>query len=250
MSALQPPVTVLVHGALQDARVWQRQTQALRDAGRTVLALSLPGHGDSPGPALPSVEAAASWLLHTLAQQGVTQAQLVGHSMGSLVVLEAAARWGANAHSLVLVGTASPMRVAPTLLQSALDAPLDLLATVAALSHGVRGEPSSAEQAQRVADSCALMRDNQLAYAQAGHGNLCHHDFSLCDHYTNALKAAAQVRCRTRIVVGERDKMTPPAAALELATALAADTQVLPGLGHALMSDAPEALTAAIQSWI
>jgi pimeloyl-ACP methyl ester carboxylesterase len=46
----------------------------------------------SEGPVLETVEAMADWTLALLSAAGVQRAALVGHSMGSLVALEAAAR--------------------------------------------------------------------------------------------------------------------------------------------------------------
>jgi pimeloyl-ACP methyl ester carboxylesterase len=54
----------------------------------------------------------ADWLLAALDAAGVTQAALVGHSMGSLIALEAAARAPQRVTHLALLGTAYPMKVA------------------------------------------------------------------------------------------------------------------------------------------
>ncbi|WP_163478991.1 alpha/beta fold hydrolase, partial [Klebsiella pneumoniae] len=60
--------------------------------GYGVLAVDLPGHGRSAGLPLTRVEAIAAWLHRLLDVAGAQQATLVGHSMGSLIALEAAAR--------------------------------------------------------------------------------------------------------------------------------------------------------------
>jgi pimeloyl-ACP methyl ester carboxylesterase len=51
----------------------------------------------------------------------------VGHSWGSLIALEAAARLGERISHLVLVGTAFPMKVSPALLDAALNNPMKAL---------------------------------------------------------------------------------------------------------------------------
>jgi pimeloyl-ACP methyl ester carboxylesterase len=53
----------------------------------------------------------------------VQQAALVGHSWGSLIALEAAARAPDRVSHLVLVGTAFPMKVSPALLEASLNDP-------------------------------------------------------------------------------------------------------------------------------
>jgi pimeloyl-ACP methyl ester carboxylesterase len=64
-----------------------------------------------PRPALDSVEALADWLLGLLDAAGVERAALVGHSMGSLIALEAAARAPQRVSHLAMLGTAFPMTV-------------------------------------------------------------------------------------------------------------------------------------------
>src|SRR5262245_13714705 len=89
----QLPTVAVVHGAEHDHCVWVLQSRYLAHHGRGVLAVDLPGHGRSEGPPLASVEAMADWLPTLLAAAGVNTAALVGHSMGSLIAVECAARY-------------------------------------------------------------------------------------------------------------------------------------------------------------
>ena len=86
------PCVVFVHGAMNDHGVFTLLARWFAHHGWGVLAPDLPGHMRSAGPALASVEAMADWLLALLDAAGVEQAALAGHSLGSLVALEAAAR--------------------------------------------------------------------------------------------------------------------------------------------------------------
>src|SRR5262249_50428609 len=63
-----------------------------------------PGHGESEGPGLVSIEAMADWVLAVLERLEVKEARLVGHSMGALVALEAAARGGERIGAPALLG--------------------------------------------------------------------------------------------------------------------------------------------------
>ncbi len=76
----------------------------------------------APGHRLIDVEAHADWLLALLAAAGVAQAALVGHSMGSLIALEAAARAPQRITRLAMIGTAYPMKVSDALFATARDA--------------------------------------------------------------------------------------------------------------------------------
>jgi pimeloyl-ACP methyl ester carboxylesterase len=243
------PAVVLVHGAIDDHSVWALQSRSLAHHGCAVLAVDLPGHGRSEGPALASVEDAADWLLALLAAAGIESAVLVGHSMGSLIALEGAARLGARARGLVMVGTAYPMKVSAAMLETALTEPLKAIDMVNAYSHSsLAPKPSAPSPGFWLrGNGRALNRRNQRAYAEAGHGNLFHHDFGVCDHYAQGLEAAARVVCPVSLVLGERDQMTPPSATAALATALKARTVNLPA-GHALMAETPEGVLNAIRS--
>ena len=60
------PAVVLIHGAQNDHSVWALQSRALAHHGHAVLAVDLPGHGRSAGPALADVEACADWIVALL----------------------------------------------------------------------------------------------------------------------------------------------------------------------------------------
>src|SRR3954463_7456568 len=83
------PTAVFIHGAQNDHSVWVLQTRYFAHHGFNVLAVDLPGHGRSKGAALGSVEALTDWLLALLDAAGAAKALLIGHSMGSLIALEA-----------------------------------------------------------------------------------------------------------------------------------------------------------------
>ena len=241
------PAVVLLHGALNDHSVGSLTGRYLAHHGWAVLALDQPGHGQSDGPALASVEALADWTLACLDAAGVQRAALVGHSLGSLIALEAAARLGERADALVLVATAFPMAVPAELLRLAEAAPLQAIDRVNATSHStLAAKPASPGPGIWLhGASRALMRRQQSAYAEAGHGNLFRHDFGVCDAYRGALGAAARVRCASHLLLGARDRMTLPAATTALGVALRAPTTLLP-CGHAVMQEAPDAVLAAL----
>ena len=107
------PTVVLIHGVLNDHSVWAMQSRYLAHHGWNVLAVDLPGHCKSAGPAPASVEEAADFIIALLDAVGAPRAALVGHSWGSLIALEAAARLQERVSHLALVGTAFPMKVSP-----------------------------------------------------------------------------------------------------------------------------------------
>jgi pimeloyl-ACP methyl ester carboxylesterase len=240
------PCIVFIHGALNDHSVWTLLARWFAHHGHAVLAIDQPGHQRSAGPVLPDVEALADWVLALLDAAGVEKAALVGHSMGSLIALEAAARAPARITHLAMLGTAYPMKVSAALLDMARDEPLRAIDMTNAFSHStLAAKPSyPGPGAWLHGGNRALMRR-----VQAGQGevNLFHHDFSVCDRYANGMQAAALVQCPVTMVLGERDQMTNPKLTRDIASALKAQVHTLP-VGHALMQEAPEGLLELLEA--
>ena len=241
------PCVVFIHGALNDHSVWTLLARWYAHHGHRVLAVDQPGHGRSDGPPLASVEALADWVLALLDAAGVQAAHLVGHSMGSLIALEAAARAPARAAGLVMVGTAYPMKVSDALLTTARDDPSRAIAMVNAFSHSsLASKPSyPGPGAWLRGGSSALMHRIQ----SDAEGNLFEHDFRVCDAYAGGMEAAARVTCGAHLIVGSRDVMTPAKATTELAGTLNAAVSRISS-GHALMQEAPDAVLNAMRQAI
>jgi len=239
------PCVVFIHGALHDHSVWTLLARWFAHHGHSVLAVDQPGHGRSGGAPLDSVETLADWTLALLDAVGVQQAAMVGHSMGSLIALEATARAPQRATRLVMIGSAYPMKVSDALLATARDAPLKAIDMVNAFSHStLAAKPSFPGPGMWLHGSNrALMRRVQAAQPDL---NLFHHDFSVCNRYANGMQAANGVACPAHFILGERDQMTMPKAARELAAALKASVTLLPS-GHALMQELPDEVLAALR---
>jgi pimeloyl-ACP methyl ester carboxylesterase len=239
------PCVVFIHGALNDHSVWTLLARWCAHHGHGVLALDQPGHGRSAGAPLASVEALADWVLALLDAAGVARAALVGHSMGSLIALEAAGRAPERVTRLVMMGAAYPMKVSDALLGTARDAPLKAIDMVNAFSHaGLAAKPSFPGPGVWLhGASRALMRRMQAGQRET---NLFHHDFSVCDRYANGMEAAAKVQCPVDFVLGARDQMTSPKQTADIARALKARISMV-NAGHQLMSEAPDAVLAALR---
>ena len=246
------PCVVFIHGALHDHSVWTLLARWCAHHGHSALAVDLPGHGRSAGPVLDSVQDLTDWLLALLAAAGVNQAgqaTLVGHSMGALIGLEAAARAPDLVGRLVMIGAAYPMKVSPALLNTAASAPLAAIDMVNAFSIGtLAAKPGYPGPGMWLHGSNrALMR--RVLAGPNGTGctvNLFHHDFSVCDAYAGGLEAAALVRCPVTMVLGTMDQMTPPRAARDIAAALKARIVTLPS-GHSLLAEVPDGVLAALR---
>ena len=234
----QRPCIIFLHGALHDHSVWTLTARWFAHHGYSVLAVDQPGHMRSLGAPLESVEAIGQWLIKLMDAAQVSQATLVGHSMGSLIALETAAQAPERVKRLVMVGTAFPMAVAPAVLQGALTEIDETMAMINAYSISTwSAKPSyPGPGAWLHGGNLALMR--RVLASNPG-TNLFHHDFRLCNEYARAMEAAQSVVAPAHLILGERDQMTPPKAAKALAQALKASVHTLP-CGHGVMNEDPE----------
>jgi pimeloyl-ACP methyl ester carboxylesterase len=243
------PVVAFVHGALNDHSVFTLLARWAAHHGFAALAFDLPGHSRSAGPALKTVEAMADWLWAALDAAGVRRAALAGHSLGSLVALEAAARQPERATRLVMLGTAVPMPVTTALLDAARDDPHRAIEmTIGWSLSTLAAKPSYPGPGAWLRGSArGLMRQVLAHGAEVGHDPLLFHtDFSACNSYLGGLAAAARVACPAHLILGAADQMTPPRAARDVATALKATVHTVPG-GHFLMQECPDAVLAALR---
>ena len=243
------PTAVFIHGVLNDHSVWILQTRWFANHGWNVLAVDLPGHCRSEGPPPASVEDAAQFIVALLDAAGVQRAALIGHSFGSLIALETAARAPDRVTHLALVGTAYPMAVSDALLNGALNDPMRAIDMVNTFSHSMLAPPPSSlgPGTWLYGGSRALMRRVLASNTQA---NVFHTGFKACNDYASGEQAMAAVHCPTLFLVGRHDQMTPPKAAKALAAHARLAKIVEVNAGHALMTEAPDEVLFALRDFL
>ncbi|SFU61705.1 alpha/beta fold hydrolase [Pseudoduganella namucuonensis] len=242
------PTVVFIHGAQNDHSVWALQSRYLAHHGHGVLAVDLPGHGRSRGPARRSVEDLAEWLMAVLDAAGVRQAALVGHSMGSLIALEASHRASDRVARLAMLGAAFPMKVSDALLSAALDDEEAAIDMVNIFSHSTMAQkPSCPGPGFSVMGGARRLMQRM---SRLNPERLFHTDFSACDAYANGEAAAQAVRCPALFIIGSRDMMTPSKATRLLTGAIAHGKVVRVDAGHSMMQEQPDAVLDALTAFL
>ncbi len=237
--------TVLfVHGAGMDHTVWIQQSRYFAHHGWNVLAPDLPGHGASGGDPLPGITGYADWCIGLMSSCGIDTASLVGHSMGSLVALEAAARHGRHVERLALVGTAVPMAVSDELLDAAAANDHAAIDMITGWGHSPRGQLGG-NRAPGMWITGAATR--LLERARPG---VLHNDLAACNAYADGLASAARVKAPSLLLLGSADMMTPPRASGALQEALADVRRVvIDGAGHMLMAEQPDGVLDTLREF-
>lgn len=231
----KPPTIVFIHGGEQDHSIWVLQSRYLAHHGFGVLALDLPAHGRSRGAPLERIEDMADWVVGVLDAAGVTAAALIGHSMGSLIALDCAARFPERVDRLVLLGAAFPMRVSPELLEATQKneaAAHDMI--------NVWSFSTYAHYPSNPGPGFWVMGEN-LRLMQRQKPGVLHADFTACNNYAAGLERAAHVKCPALLLLAQRDMMTPARAAQDIAKTIPrARVVTLDGSGHNVMAEKPD----------
>lgn len=246
------PTLIFIHGVLNDHSVWILQTRYLAHHGFNVLAVDLPGHGRSAGEAPASVEVAADFIEALMDAAGLQQAALIGHSWGSLIALETAARLKDRITHAALVGTAFPMKVSPALIEASLHEPMKALQMVNVFSRATLAAPPSALGPGTWVYGASMALGKRVL-ASNPQVNIFHRGFVACDSYQRGLEAMREVTCPVMFVLGALDQMTPARSAQSLIQQAQASGKkfevVTVPMGHHQMSESPEETLNALKAF-
>jgi len=239
------PAIVFIHGGELDHCVWILQSRYLAHHGHAVLAVDLPGHGRSGGAPLANIGAMADWIVALLDAAKLDSAALVGHSMGSLVALDCAARYPERVNRVALVGTGFPMRVSPDLLEATKASEPEALRMINFWSHAAHAHyPGNPGPGFWVAGG-------NLRLLQRQKPGVLHADFAACESYRSGLERAAQVKCPALLVLGRLDAMTPARVGRDLAGAIPNSMlKTLNDSGHNLMGEKPDEVLDALVEFL
>jgi pimeloyl-ACP methyl ester carboxylesterase len=238
-SSGRPPLPlVCVHGAGSSSVVWMEVVRRLSPL-RRVVAPDLPGHGQSDPWHAPDEVSIAMYrdaVGSVCAQLKVERAVLMGHSMGALVALDAAAAWPERVAGLILVNGGVRLPVAPEVFVKLGG---DFVRFGKWLARVVWSPATPRDVVERWG-TIAFTADQPITLA----------DFRAVERYDGAT-AAARVKAPTLVLGGEDDLMTPPRLTRELAAAIAgARAVVVPEAGHMIVQEQPERFFAEVESFL
>lgn len=243
------PTLVMQHGAGLDRTVWVLLARYFARHGYNVIAPDLPGHGLSEGEPYASIEDNASWVnrlvAHLAQSYPVAANELIycGHSMGSLILLEAAASQVDKMARLIMLGSAAPMVVGKPLLDAARNNEHAAIEMINMFGHGfgsrIGNNPISGISAYNTMEALLERSDDGVLFA----------DLNACNEYVNGEKAAQALagKIKASVIAGDSDRMTPTKLGKQLSTVLEGNFILLNDCGHMMMSEQPETTLQAIK---
>lgn len=232
---------VFIHGVGQDHTIWVLPIRYFARHDRNVLAIDLPGHGRSSGAPLETIEEMADWVIAVMEAAGVERGALVGHSMGSLVALDAAARHPDRVRAIALVGISVPLPVAEPLMDSAAEDSRDAIDMLTYWGHSNRAQIGGSPTPG------IWMAGKSLRLWEKAPPGVIHTDLRACDRYEVGLDRAAALQCPALLLLGEKDRMTPVRGAAAVREAIPdQETVIFPGAGHPLLLERSDPVLDAL----
>lgn len=239
---------ILIHGHSVDGRLWDSQMPALVDARFRVVRYDLRGHGRSEKPAQ-----GYTWVHHMddlralIGNLGVGTVHLVGQSMGGGISLGYALNYPSRVSALVLMAPALPGFTYSE----------EFLQRVAELRDAIRQEgPQPAmerlwltnpmfDTLRRHPDAFERVRFMTTFYPAANY---------LSDEdpgELNVLDRLSDIKCPTLVMVGEEDLPDfQEMADIVAENVPGARKVVIPGAGHVINLEAPEAVNRALTEFL
>ena len=215
---------VFLHGSGLSHIVWSLTEQFFSNKKYNVLSIDLPGHGNSEGPCLDSIEKIADWLEKVFSEFELNNIILVGHSQGCLEILEYSFKYKNRLKKIVFVGGSYQMPVNKDLIDLASNGDTDAVKLM--MKWGYEGSKKfiGGNPVKRIIQS---PRDISEILAI---------DLIASNNYQNGLNAAKAISCPTLLILGELDKMVNSEIGIKFSNLLKnSSTHIINGSGHMIM---------------
>ena len=215
---------IFLHGSGLSHIVWSLVEQFFSNKNFNVLSIDLPGHGNSEGPCLNTIEEIAEWLEKVFVKLKLEQVILVGHSQGCLEMLEYLNKYKSRLKKLVFVGGSYKMPVNQDLIVLAQNGDSDAVKLM--MKWGYEGSKKfiGGNPVQRIIQS---PKDISKILAV---------DLVACNNYANGSNAVKAIDCPTMFIFGALDKMVNIEVGKKFANMVNnSTTHIIDGCGHMIM---------------
>jgi 3-oxoadipate enol-lactonase len=230
---------LFLHGVGSDKSVWEPQ---LAHFGRTrgAVAFDYPGYGESdPAPEGTTRDNYAAAMFAAMDSLGIEKAHICGLSLGGVVAIAMHAAAPQRCASLILADTFAVHPDGPGIYERSLAASADLRALAEARVDFLLAPGALDDVKHEVIETMA--RIDPAAYRVGAEA------VWLADQR----ERAAAIHVPTLVIVGEDDRVTPPALSLDLAQFIpGARMETIPGAGHISNLERPAAFNRHVEEFI
>ena len=186
---------LLMHGSGLTHIVWSLHEQFYASQGFNILSVDLPGHGNSEGPSLKSIEEISDWVKSLMNVLDIKKIIIIGHSQGCLVGIDFASRYPNLINDLVLVAGSYKMPVNQDLIDYAEAG--DEKVILLMMKWGYEGSKAfiGGNPVKKIINSSREIRE-VLAV-----------DLNACNNYKSGKESLEKINCPTLCIFGDLDKM-------------------------------------------
>jgi len=220
----EKPSILLMHGSGLTHIVWSLHEQFYVSQGFNVLSVDLPGHGNSEGPSLKSIEEISDWIKSIMNVLSVKKLIIIGHSQGCLVGIDFAARYPKLTNCLVLVAGSYKMPVNQDLIDYAEAG--DEKAVLLMMKWGYEGSKAfiGGNPVKKIINSSREIRE-VLAV-----------DLNACNNYKDGKQSLEKINCPTLCIFGDLDKMVPLEVGNKMSSMIKnSEKKVINNCGHMII---------------
>ena len=218
------PSILLMHGSGLTHIVWSLHEQFYASQGFNILSIDLPGHGNSEGPALKSIEEISNWIKSLMEKINISKITIVGHSQGCLVGIDFASRYSDLISNLVLVTGSYKMPVNQDLIDLAEAG--DEKAVLLMMKWGYEGSKAfiGGNPVKKIINSSREIREILAV------------DLNACNNYKTGKESLEKINCPTLCIFGDLDKMVPLKVENKMAELIKnSETKVISNCGHMII---------------
>ena len=215
---------VFLHGSGLSHIVWSLTEKFFSNNKFNVLSVDLPGHGNTEGPCLDSIEKISDWLEKIFIKLNLNKIIIVGHSQGCLEALEYSFKYKSRLKEIVFIGGSYRMPVNKDLIDLASNGDSDAVQLMMKWSYEGSKKFIGGNPIEKIIQS---PRDISEILAV---------DLIACDNYLNGSNAAKAINCPALLVFGELDKMNNLENGKKFSNLVKnSTTHVINGSGHMIM---------------
>ena len=215
---------VFLHGSGLSHIVWSLTEQFFSNNKFNVMSVDLPGHGNTEGPCLDSIEKISDWLEKVFIKLNLNKIIIVGHSQGCLEALEYSFKYKSRLKKIVFIGGSYRMPVNKDLIDLASNGDCDAVKLMMKWSYEGSKKFIGGNPIEKIIQS---PRDISEILAV---------DLIACDNYLNGSNAAKAINCPALLVFGELDKMVNLENGKKFSNLVKnSTTNVINGSGHMIM---------------
>jgi len=215
---------LLMHGSGLTHIVWSLHEQFYASQGFNILSVDLPGHGNSEGPSLKSIEEISDWVKSLMNVLDIKKIIIIGHSQGCLVGIDFASRYPNLINDLVLVAGSYKMPVNQDLIDYAEAGDEKVILLMMKWGYEESKAFIGGNPVKKIINSSREIRE-VLAV-----------DLNACNNYKSGKESLEKINCPTLCIFGDLDKMVPLEVGNKMASMIKnSEKKIINNCGHMII---------------